>query len=137
MRIPTANRIGQERSVVPPSKSLHSGHWAPPVLEECSCSLFVFQILLLLYRIDTVWIESDVILDRDDGCIRCLVGPRRIHRSVAAERNAVVRAVALVGAIGVMVRSFQQRHVDILLRDVMDRSVTSLSQRSVHFGCPR
>jgi hypothetical protein len=28
-----------------------------------------------------------------------------------------------------MVRSFQQRHVDIPLRDVLDRSVTSLSQR--------
>src|SRR5437660_8077520 len=83
----------------------------------------------LLYRIDAIWIESDVILDRGDGCIRCLVGPHRIHRSVAAERNAVVSAVALIGAIGVMVGSFQQRHVDILLRDVLDRGVTSLSQR--------
>src|ERR1700730_18692607 len=68
-------------------------------------------------------------LHRGDSWIRCLVGPYLFNRSVAAERNAVVSAVALVGAIGVMVRSFQQRHVDILLRDVLDRSVTSLSQR--------
>ena len=72
-----------------------------------------------------------MILDRGDGCIRCLVGPYRVHRSLSAERNAVVGAIALVGAIGVMVRSFQQRHVDILLRDVLDRGVTrSLNVRA-------
>ena len=51
----------------------------------------------LRYGVDTIWIEGDVILDRGDGCIRRFVGPHRIHRSVAAERNAVVSAVALVG----------------------------------------
>src|SRR5207253_6904532 len=74
-----------------------------------SATLLCFPSAPLSHRHDLE--ESDVILDRGDGCIRCLVGPHRIHRSVAAEKNAVVSAVALVGAIGVMVRSFQQRHV--------------------------
>src|ERR1700730_15337173 len=72
----------------------------------------------LVDRVDSMWIEGNVVLDRGDGCVRRFVSPDRIHRSVSAERNAVVSAGALVGAIGVMARAFQQRHVDILSGDV-------------------
>ena len=89
---------------------------------------------MLVYRVDSLWIEGNVVLDRGDGGIRRSVSPNRIHRSLSTERNAVVGAVALVGAVRVMVRAFQQRHVDILAGDVLDRPIRSLCQRQCISG---
>src|SRR4030095_783084 len=84
--------------------------------------------LMFLDRIDATRVEGNVVLDRSDGRIRRLIDPDGILRSMSADRNAVVGAVALVGAVGTMVRAFQQRHVDILSRDVLDRRIRSFLQ---------
>ena len=55
---------------------------------------------LFLDSVDTVGIERDVVLDRGDRRIGLLVGPDGFDRALATGRNAVIGAVALVGAVG-------------------------------------
>src|SRR6202035_4510938 len=49
--------------------------------------------------VDTVRVESDVILDLRHRFERGLIGPHRIEGALAASRDAVVGSVTLVGAI--------------------------------------
>ena len=74
-------------------------------------------------------IEGDVILDPGDGVKRGLIGPHGIDRAFAAQRDAVVSAVTLVGAVGGVSRAFEERHVDILSRDVLHWRVSRLAER--------
>ena len=82
---------------------------------------------LLLYRIDTIGIEGEMVPDLGDSGIGSLVAPYSILRPFPADGDVVVSAFALVGAVGAVVCPFQQRHVDVFARDVLDRRVRCLS----------
>src|ERR1700724_3525166 len=84
---------------------------------------------LLLNRVDAVGIERDMVLDRGDLRVGLLVGPDGIDRALATGRNAVIGAVALVRAVGDVVRSLEQRHVDVLARDILHGWVACLTER--------
>src|SRR5882724_11729503 len=83
----------------------------------------------LIDRIDTVGIEREMILDRRNGGEWSLIGPYGVRGPRTTQRDAVVGAVSLVGAVGGVIRPRQQRHVDVLARDVLDRRVARLTQR--------
>src|ERR1700687_4620217 len=55
---------------------------------------------LFVDGIDAIGIEGEMIPDRGDRVKRRLVGPDRVGGPLTAGRNAVIGAVALVGAIG-------------------------------------
>jgi hypothetical protein len=80
-------------------------------------------------RVDAVGIERDVVLDRGDRRVRLLVGPDSIDRALATKRNAVIGAVAFLGAVGDVVSPLEQRHVDVLARDILHGWVTRLTER--------
>jgi hypothetical protein len=86
-------------------------------------------IMTNLDRVDPIWVESKVILDAGDGHIGRLVGPHRIDRARAAQRDAEVGGVPLVGAVSGMVGPFEERHVDVAARDVVDRRIARFPQR--------
>src|SRR5205807_539830 len=80
-------------------------------------------------RVNTLGVEGEIILDRRDGSVWGLITPHSIDRTLAAERNAEVGGVPLVGAIGRAICPRQERHIDILARDVMDRRIMGLAER--------
>ena len=83
----------------------------------------------LLDRVDAVWIEGEIVPDGRYRRVRRFIGPDSVGGAHTAQRNAVVCAVALVGAVGGVVRSREQRHVDVLARDVLDRRVARFAER--------
>src|ERR1700738_5153715 len=70
-----------------------------------------------------------MILDLGDGGVRSLVGPYGVHGAFAADRDAVVRAVAFERAVRCVVGALQQCHVDVAARDVLDGVIVGLAQR--------
>jgi hypothetical protein len=69
-----------------------------------------------------------MVLDRRYRLIRRFVGPHSIGGTIAAGRNAEIRALTLIGAVGGVVRPFQERHVDILAGNILDRRITRFPQ---------
>jgi hypothetical protein len=53
----------------------------------------------------------------------------RIDRALPAGWNAVIGAIALIGAVGSVGGSRKDRHVHVLPRDIVDRRVTRFAQR--------
>jgi hypothetical protein len=51
------------------------------------------------------WGPRDMVVYRGDRCVGLLVGPDGIDRALATGRNAVIGAVALVRAVGDVVRA--------------------------------
>src|SRR5712664_265404 len=51
---------------------------------------------LFRYRIDTIGVEGDPILDLGDGRKGSLIGPHGVDRFLSTRRDAVVAAVSLV-----------------------------------------
>src|SRR6266404_5045026 len=105
------------------------GWWPPGVpkpgwlLEEELAARLFFD------RVDAAGIERDVVLDRGDRRVRLLVGPNGVSRAPATGRNAVISAVALVGAVGGAVSPLEQRHFDVLARDILHGWVAGLTER--------
>src|ERR1700722_11095767 len=73
--------------------------------------------------VNAVRIEREMVLARGDLLVRRFVGPRRVGGTRAAGRDTEIRAVALVGAVSLLVGPLEERHVDVLARDVVDRRV--------------
>src|SRR5207244_932401 len=92
------------------------------------------QLGPLLYRVDTIGIEGEVLLDLVDGRVRFLVRPNGIHGTLSANGNTVVRAITLEGAVRGVVRALQERHVDIFARDVLNYRIGRLAQRQRFAG---
>src|ERR1700730_7731700 len=65
------------------------------------------------YRIDTIGVEGDPILDLGDGGKGSLIGPHGVDRFLSTERNAVVAAISLVRAVGGVLCGLEQRDVNI------------------------
>jgi hypothetical protein len=63
-----------------------------------------------------------------DCLIRFFVGPNRIFRAHSADKNAVVRAVALVRTITGMLSPDEQRHNDTVAWEVVNRGMALLLQ---------
>src|SRR6202521_4025390 len=74
----------------------------------------------LLDRVDAFGIKSNVILDRGNRSVRCFVSPDSGDGTISAGGNAKVSAVAVVGAVGSVVRSLEQRQVHVLAWNVLD-----------------
>src|ERR1700720_1934868 len=95
------------------------GWWAPGLpkpgwlLEEELAARLFFD------RVDAVRIKGEMVLDRGDCRVRLLICPDGIGRALATGRNAVIGAVALVGAVGDAVSPLEQRHFDVLARDIL------------------
>src|SRR5260370_19763006 len=70
--------------------------------------------------VNPVRVEGEVVLNLCNGLIRVLIAPDRVDRTVAARWNREVGAITLVRAIGGVRRAFEQRHVHILARHVLD-----------------
>jgi hypothetical protein len=70
-----------------------------------------------------------VVDDVCDGRVRSLVGPHRVHRLLSPDGDAVVAAVPLVGTVRCVICRFEQRRVDILEWDVLNRWVVRLMER--------
>src|SRR3984893_17758987 len=83
----------------------------------------------LLKRVEGGGIERNMGLDRGDRHVGLLVGPDGIDRALATGRNAAIGAVALVRAVGDVVRSLEQRHVEVLARDILHGWVACLTER--------
>src|ERR1700692_1709735 len=83
----------------------------------------------LLDRVDAVGIESTMILDRGNRSVGCFVGPDSVDGAISASGNAKVSAVALVGAVGGVVRSLEQRQIHVLARNVLDGRIARLAER--------
>ena len=58
----------------------------------------------LLDRVDTVGVEGEVVPNGRHRCVRIVIGPSSVDRTLPAGANAVVGAGALVGAVGGVVR---------------------------------
>ncbi len=84
--------------------------------------------VLFLYLVDAIGIEGQVVLNLGNSGVRSLISPHRIGGAHPSRRDAVVSAIALVRAVGGVVRPLQERHVDVLARDVLNRRVGGLSQ---------
>ncbi len=69
-----------------------------------------------------------MIPDRRHGAIGILIGPHGIVGALASHRNAVIAAIALVGTIGPMDRTREQRHVHIRAWDILDSGIGRLLQ---------
>src|ERR1700730_8504238 len=106
----------------------------PELAREAAASRRV-QVKVLLAsasffdRLDAIGIKSEITLDGGNGRVRFLVGPNGIDRALPADRNAEISAVALVGAVGGVIRPLEQREVDVLPGNVLDRRVGCLSER--------
>src|ERR1700730_3363815 len=61
--------------------------------------------------------------DVRDRRVGCLVGPDCVDRALTPRRGAEVGGVPLPRAVGCAICPRQQRHIDILARDVMDRRI--------------
>src|SRR3954454_16569895 len=68
-----------------------------------------------------------VLYDRHRG-VRRLVTPRRVGRTPAAVRDAEIGAIPLVGAVRGVVSLGEERHVDVLARNVLHRRIARFSQ---------
>src|ERR1700720_3174968 len=105
------------------------GWWAPGLPKPGWLPEEALAARLFFDRVDAVGIERDMVLDRGDRRVGLLVGPDGIDRALATGRNAVIGAVALVRAVGDVVRSLEQRHVDVLARDILHGWVACLTER--------
>src|SRR4029077_11255924 len=76
------------------------GWWAPGLPKAGWLPEAESAARLFFDRVDAVGIEREVVLDRGDRRVGLLVGPDGIDRAPATVRNAVIGAVALVGAVG-------------------------------------
>src|SRR6185295_411538 len=65
-------------------------------------------------RIDPVRVEGEIIFDDQHCCEGSLIGPHSVGRTVSAEWNAEIATVALIGAVGGVLRAFQQRQGHVL-----------------------
>lgn len=84
----------------------------------------------------SVFIERGAIPDVRDSGIRCLIGPDCVGHANVAMHQAEIGALAFVGAIGSVVRLFQDFRIDVLERNVVHGLVSGL----VHdkgVGCVR
>jgi hypothetical protein len=52
----------------------------------------------------------------------------RVDRAVAAERDAVIAAIAFVRAVRSVLGTSEKRHVDIFARDVLNRRIGGFAQ---------
>src|SRR6202012_6074864 len=82
----------------------------------------------LFDRVDPVGIESEIILDRRHGPIGRFIRPYRVACALAARRDAVITAIALVGAVGRVIAALQQRHVHVLTGDVGHARIACFAQ---------
>jgi hypothetical protein len=64
---------------------------------------------LLLDGVHMIGIESDVVPDRGDRGIGRLIGPDGVDRTLTPQRDAVLGAVALVRAVGDVLRPLEKR----------------------------
>src|SRR5205807_772777 len=78
--------------------------------------------------------KGEMILDRRDGSVWGLITPHSIDRTIAADRNAEVAAIPLVRAVGGAIGALEERHVDILARDVLNRGIGRFAERQ-SFSC--
>src|SRR5262245_8744733 len=60
--------------------------------------------------------------------MRSLIGPSSVLGPIAPDGNAVIDAIPLIGAIGRVFRSLEQREVDILARNILYRRVTGFGE---------
>src|SRR4029077_20621903 len=79
-------------------------------------------------RVDAIVVKGEIILDRRDGGVWSLITPHRVDRSLTAERDAVIAAIAFVRAVSAMIGGFEERYVDILARDVLNRRIGAFAQ---------
>ncbi len=101
----------------------------------CSrCILRVPQKLVLAGQIQSadkldrypVGIEGEETGDFRDRIERRLVGPHAVQPGIPQSRYAVLAGLALVRAIGAMLRARQQRHVDVTAGYILHRGVGGL-----------
>ncbi len=59
-------------------------------------------------RVDAVGIEGEMIFDERHRCVGGLIGPHGVRRTISAEWNAEVGAVALIGAVGGVFRALEE-----------------------------
>src|ERR1700722_20257451 len=95
----------------------------PSSLTAAGASIVSSGSGLFLDRVDAISIEGEMVLNRRDRFVRSFVGPHGVRRARAAGRDAVIGAVALVGAVGRVVGAGEQRHIDIFARDVEHRRI--------------
>src|ERR1700733_663901 len=77
---------------------------------------------------NAIWIKSEMIPDWFNGGVGCLIGPHGVACAVAAEGNAEIRAIALIGAVCCVVRACQERHIHVFAWNVLDRPVMRLRE---------
>src|SRR5713226_2597998 len=75
-----------------------------------------------------------MILDRRDGSIGSLITPHCVDRTFAADRDAVIAAIAFVRAVSGVIGAVQKRHVDIFARDVLNRGIVFDRDRMIGPG---
>jgi hypothetical protein len=74
-------------------------------------------------RVDAIRVKGEIIFDPRDGGVGSLVTPHRVDRTLAAERDAEIAAIAFVRAISGVVRAVEERHIDVFARDVLNRGI--------------
>src|ERR1700676_2416541 len=84
---------------------------------------------LLCYLIDPVGIERDMPLDLHNSRERILVRPHRIDRLRSSSRNAVVIAIAFIGTVGCIIRTFQLGKINILTWNVLNGRIRRFAER--------
>src|SRR5271169_3832740 len=87
-----------------------------------------------LDRVNTLGVEGEIILDRHDGSVWGLITPHSIDRTLAAEQNAEVAAIPLIRAVGGAIGAVEERHVDVLARNVLDGGIGRFAERQ-SFSC--
>ena len=61
-------------------------------------------------------------------CVRGLIGPHGVRGTISAEWDAEVGAVALIGAIGGVLRALEERHVNVIAGHVVNRRIAGLAK---------
>src|SRR5713101_9612516 len=83
----------------------------------------------LCYFIYPLGIKRDMPPNLRNSRKRILVRPHRIDGLLSSSRNAVVIAIALIRAVGIVVRSFQLGEINILTWNVLNRGILRFAKR--------
>ena len=67
-------------------------------------------------------------VDRRHCRVGRLIRPDSIGRTLAAERNTEISAVAFIGTVRGLLRPLKEDHVDVLARDIEDRRIARFPQ---------
>src|SRR5580693_1781768 len=78
--------------------------------------------------VDAIGIEGQMAVDGRHCRVGRLIRPDGVGRTLAAERNTEISAVAFIRTVRGVLRPLKEGYVDVLARDIEDRRVARFSQ---------